>query len=138
MSDSTWVPIRDAIEDGFSFAVKYIFPVVLMLTGSGAVTMPAWATTLLSKIVPALIGIAETTFPAAGSGPMKKQFVLDAAGQLLTLVGSTVTGGAALTYDKLRPDLSVLIDRTVAATNAIAPSIIANDAPEVPPPPPGN
>jgi len=124
---SAWTEFRDKVEDGFSFVVKYIFPVVLAVAGGGTFKIPAWAITVISKIVPALIGIVEQASPAPGTGAAKKAAVLTATEQVLALMGATFTGGAALNFAGLKPVLSVLIDQTVAATNAIAPQIIAND-----------
>jgi hypothetical protein len=105
--------------------VKYIFPVVVSV--AGAFNLPAWAVNIITRVVPSLIGIVEEASPAPGTGPVKKQMVLDATEKLVVLMGSTFTGGAAVTFDKIKPVLSVLIDQTVSATNAIAPKVIAND-----------
>jgi len=129
MTTSTWVPIRDSIEDAFSFVIKYIFPVVVSVAGSFA--LPAWAITVITKVVPALIGIVEQASPEPGTGPVKKKAVMDATEQFLALLNSTFTGGAKINFDQIRPVLSTMIDRAVTATNALAPQIIGNDPPLV-------
>ena len=124
---SAWTEFRDKVEEGFAFVVKYIFPIVVSVAGSFA--LPAWAMTVITRIVPELIGIVEQASPAPGTGPAKKAAVLTATEQTLALLQSSFTGGAKVNFDKIRPVLSTMIDQAVAATNALAPQIIANDGP---------
>lgn len=125
MTDSKWVPIRDTIESVFAFAGKFIFPALALI--APALGLPKWIGIAAGRWVPALMEMAEETFPEPGSGPMKKAKVLALTQGIMNLIGAEFTGGAAVNFEKLQPMISQMIDQTVAMTNQLAPQIIADD-----------
>jgi len=127
MSDSKWVPIRDEIEKYAAYGARFFFPV--LATVAPIVGLPVWVGTVAGALIPQLMTIAENNSPAPGSGPAKKQQVLNAADEIMAVLAKTFTGGALANFDKLRPTIETLIDQTVAAVNALAPKIIASDGP---------
>lgn len=127
MTDSKWVPIRDTIERIALYGAKFFFP---MLAGIAPILgLPAWIGRAAGIIVPQLMAMAEADFPAPGSGPMKKAKVLSASEKIMAILEAEFTGGAAGSFAKMKPAIELLIDGTVSVTNALAPQIIANDAP---------
>ena len=129
---STWVRIRNTIEGIAVFGAKYVFPVAASFAASAG--FRPWAGVLIVNIVPALMAAVETMHTEPGTGPVKKQQVLDAAAGMMAVLEQTFTGGAAVNFDKIKPTLSILIDQTIAMVNDLMPEIIANDG--MPPGPP--
>jgi len=124
---SGWVKFRDTVEAIVGFGLKYIFPILSAIVP--ILKVPAWVGTVVGSVVPNLMAIAEQEFPAPGSGPMKKEKVLNVTEKLMALMESEFTGGAAGTFAKIKPTLEVLIDRTITAINDLDKSIIADDIP---------
>ena len=124
MTDSKWVPFRDTAEAILSVVGKMaavIAPVAL-----SAFNLPAGAVLVL-RIIPALMGIVEQAIPAAGSGTMKKQAVMNSTQALLDYIDMQLTGGAKTSFTKLKPLIDGIIDNGIGLVNQLAPSIIADD-----------
>jgi len=131
MTTSKWVPFRDTAEAILAVVGKMaavIAPIAL-----ASFNLPAGAALVL-RIIPALMGIVEQTFPAPGTGTMKKQAVLNSTQALLDYIDTQLTGGAKSSFTKLKPLIDGIIDNGIGLVNQLAPSIIADD--EVPPGPP--
>jgi len=133
MTDSVWVPIRDSIVKYVTFGAKFVFP--LLGTLAPVLGLPAWAGTIATSLVPQLMVIAEENSPKPGTGPMRKQQVLNATQEIMAVLEKTFTGVAKVKFESLMPVLGVLIDQTVGAVNEIDKKIIADDGPAVPPQP---
>jgi hypothetical protein len=134
MSDSTWVPIRNKIEDFFSTAMDFIMPIAAIAVSF--FNLPAGVAAVLRGL-PALMAIVEEASPTPGTGPAKKAQVMAAAKDLMTFSGQQFTGGAAENFDKYAPLISASIDSAITLVNKVAPQIVAND-PLTPSVPPGN
>lgn len=126
MSDSTWVAIRNKFIAGLSFLVKYIVPVVV--SAASLFGLPPGIAKIIS-LIPALIDAAELAVPEGGSGPAKKQAVLDAIEAMMKIGESQFTGGAKVNFDKYRPLFEMFIDLGVSAINTYAKDVIADDPP---------
>lgn len=129
MTTSKWVPFRNTAEAILAVVGKMaavIAPIAL-----SSFNLPAGAVLVL-RIIPALMGIVEQAIPAAGSGPIKKQAVLNSTQALLDYIDEQLTGGAKTSYTKLKPLIDGIIDNGIGLVNQLAPSIIADD-PTVPP-----
>jgi hypothetical protein len=124
MTTSKWVPIRDSFLEGISFLARFVAPIAVMATS--VIGMPPFVANVL-KALPSLMAAVEIAIPEPGSGPAKKQHVLDAAQALIAVGEQRFTGGAKVNFDALKPLLEVVIDNGIAAVNAYAPSIIADD-----------
>lgn len=121
----SWVKFRNTAEAILGIGAKYIFPVVASLVP--VLNVPRWAAVLVTNVVPALMAAAETMNNAPGAGPAKKSQVMEAAAGMMAVLEKTFTGGAKGNFDLLRPTLEILIDRTVAMVNDLAPEIIQDD-----------
>lgn len=132
---SAWVQFRDKFTAILGIGVQFVLPI--LTTVVPALKLPAWVGTVAGNLIPQLMAIAEANSPAPGTGPAKKQQVLNAADEIMAVLAKTFTGGAATNFEALKPTISVLIDQTITAVNALAPQIIADD-PLVPPEPMGN
>jgi hypothetical protein len=121
MTTSKWVPIRDLILS----VGKFLVPVLSAAAGLFGAGLPKAVLAIL-KGLPSLMAIAEEAAPP-GSGPAKKQAVMDAAEKLFALVGAELTGGAAENFAKYKDMIAKIIDAVIETANALAPQIIAND-----------
>ena len=130
MTDSKWVPIRDSIIKYVTFGAKFVFP--LLGTLAPVLGLPAWVGAVATSIVPQLMMIAEENSPAPGTGPMRKQQVLNATQEIMAVLEKNFTGIAKARFEALLPTLGLLIDQTVGVVNAIDKKIIADDAPSDP------
>jgi hypothetical protein len=130
MTDSTWVPIRNKIEDFFSVAMDVIMPLAAIAVSF--FNLPVGVAAVLRGL-PSLMAIVEEASPAAGSGAAKKAQVMKAAKDLMTFSGEQFTGPAAENFDKYSPLISATIDSTISIVNRVAPGIVANDPPGPPP-----
>jgi hypothetical protein len=126
MTDSTWVPIRDYFVDGVAWLAKFVAP--MLSIAATVFGFPVGVTNVL-KAIPALMSAVEIAIPEAGSGPAKKQQVLDSAKALMDIADSKLQGGAKNSFDTYKPFIEALIDNGVAAINASAPKIIASNGP---------
>jgi hypothetical protein len=130
MTDSKWVPIRDSIIKYVTFGAKFVFP--LLGTLAPVLGLPAWVGAVATSIVPQLMMIAEENSPAPGTGPMRKQQVLNATQEIMAVLEKNFTGIAKARFEALLPTLGLLIDQTVGVVNAIDKNLIADDAPSDP------
>jgi len=121
MTTSTWVPIRNKI---LSIG-KFFIPVVSAAAGLFGGGLPKGVLVVL-KGLPSLMAIAEEAAPP-GSGPAKKQAVMDAADKLLALIGPEFTGGAAENFDKYKDTIGLAIDGLISAVNAVDKGLVADD-----------
>lgn len=128
MSDSTWVPIRDRMENFLSVAMNFIMPIAAIAVAF--FNLPVGVAAVLRGL-PALMAIVEEASPAAGTGPAKKTQVMKAAKDLMTFSEAQFTGAAAENFDKYAPLISATIDSAIGIVNKTAPKIIANDGPPV-------
>lgn len=128
---SAWVKFRDKAEAIIGIGAKFAFPI--LATVAPALGLPVWVGTFAGSIVPQLMGLVEANTPTPGSGAMKKTQVTNILNGFAAVLEKELTGGAKINLDKLMPTISILIDQTVTATNAIAPAIIADDTPPGPP-----
>jgi hypothetical protein len=130
MTDSKWVPIRDSIIKYVTFGAKFVFP--LLGTLAPVLGLPAWVGAVATSIVPQLMMIAEENSPAPGTGPMRKQQVLNATQEIMAVLEKNFTGIAKARFEALLPTLGLLIDQTVGVVNAIDKKVIADDVPSDP------
>ena len=133
MTDSVWVPIRDSIVKYVTIGAKFVFP--LLGTLAPVLGLPAWAGVVASSLVPQLMVIAEENSPKKGTGPMRKQQVLNATQEIMAVLEKTFTGVAKVKFDNLMPVLGVLIDQTVGMVNEIDKKVIADNPVPTPDPP---
>lgn len=129
MTDSKWVPIRDSIIKYVTFGARFVFPILGTL--APVLGLPVWVGTVATSIVPQLMVIAEENSPAPGTGPMRKQQVLNATQEIMAVLEKNFTGIAKSRFDALMPILGVLIDQTVMVVNAMDKKVIADDGPPV-------
>lgn len=129
MSDSKWVAFRDKAENIVAYGARLFFPI--LATVAPALGLPTWVGALAGSLVPQLMGLAEANNPTPGSGPMKKQQVLNILNGFTAVLEKELTGGAKVNLDALMPTLSKLIDQTVTAANELTPKVIANDGPAI-------
>jgi hypothetical protein len=130
MTDSKWVPIRDSIIKYVTFGAKFVFPILGTL--APVLGLPTWVGAVATSIVPQLMVIAEENSPAPGTGPMRKQQVLNATQEIIAVLEKNFTGIAKARFEALLPTLGLLIDQTVGVVNAIDKKIIADDPPSDP------
>jgi hypothetical protein len=124
---STWVRIRNTIVSILGIGAK--IAVAVGSTAAGIPGVPLWAARTLG-MVPFLMEIYETAMPDPGSGPTRKTNVINATKKLYEfLEKNIVTGGAQGTFEKLQPQIELIIEATVGAVNAIKPEIVADDLP---------
>ena len=71
-----------------------------------------WLTVLL-QLLPSLIALAEKLL-GPKTGEIKKDLVMSATEIAMTAVGSLSTGGQAITWDRIKPSVSTIIDASVA------------------------
>jgi len=128
---SNWVMVRNQAEAIIGIGAKFAFPI--LATIAPVVGLPAWVGVLAGSIVPQIMGLVEANSPAPGGGPMKKTQVTNILNGFAAVLEKELTGGAKINMDKLMPTISILIDQTVNAVNALAPAIIADDTPAGPP-----
>jgi hypothetical protein len=124
---SGWVRFRDQVEAIIGLGVKYLVPIAAVAAGS--LGLPVGAVAVL-RAIPALMAVVEEAMPAPGSGPAKKQAVLNSAEALLAFIDTQLTGGASGSFKKLEPMIHAIIDGTIGAVNDLAPQIIADDTPK--------
>lgn len=129
---SAWVRFRNEAEAIIGIGAKFAFPI--LATVAPAFGLPTWVGTLAGSLVPQLMSLVEANTPTPGSGAMKKQQVINLTTGFMELLQkeNLLTGAAAQNLDKFMPTVAALIDQTVTAVNALAPQIIANDAPDKP------
>ena len=121
---SRWVKFRDSVEAIIGIGAKIVLPiasVAALIPG-----IPAGIAAAL-RAVPAFMAAVEEAIPAPGSGPAKKQAVLNSSKALMDFLDTQLTGGAAGSFDKLRPAIEAIIEGTVGVVNGLAPQIIADD-----------
>lgn len=121
---SAWVKFRDTAEAIIGIGAKFLLPfvsVAAMIPG-----IPAGIVRIL-LIIPALMAAFEEAIPAPGSGPAKKQAVLNSAKSFIEILEGQLTGGAKGNFDKLRPAIEAIIEGTIGMVNGLAPQIIGND-----------
>ena len=121
---STWVRFRDQAEAIIGIGVKFLLPFISV--ASFIPGIPAGILKVL-KIIPALMAVVEEAMPEPGSGPAKKQAVLNSAEALMVFLEGQLTGGAKGNFDKLRPAIEAVIEGTIGMVNGLAPQIIADD-----------
>lgn len=126
MTDSKWVPIRDAFVNGIGFLARFISPIVVI--AASVFGFPPGIANVL-RAIPALMAAAEIALPEPGSGAAKKQQVLDSAKAFIAVAESRFTGGAKVNFDALKPLIESIIDNGVAAVNQYAKSVVADDPP---------
>ena len=122
---SKWVKFRDEAEKIIAYGARLFFPILATL--APAFGLPTWVGALAGSIVPQLMGLVEANNPTPGSGPMKKQQVLNILNGFTAVLEKELTGGAKVSIDALMPTISKLIDQTVTAVNQLAPKVIADD-----------
>lgn len=127
---SKWTEFRDQAEKIVAYGARLFFPI--LATVAPALGLPVWVGALAGSIVPQLMGLIEANNPTPGSGPMKKQQVLNILNGFTAVLEKELTGGAKVNIDALMPTISKLIDQTVTAVNTLAPKIIAADTPATP------
>jgi hypothetical protein len=128
MSDSTWVPKRDKVEDFLSKVMTFVTPLAAIAVAF--FNLPVGVAAVLRGL-PALMAIVEEASPAAGTGPAKKAQVMLAAKDLMAFSGQQFTGPAAENFEKYAPLISATIDSAITVVNQIAPNIVANDLPAI-------
>jgi len=128
---STWVKARDAFLEGVAFLAQFIAPIAVV--AASLVGMPPGIANIL-RAIPALISAAEIAIPESGSGPAKKQQVLDALRAFLAVIESRATGQAKVNFDQLKPLFESIIDNGESAINFYAKNIIADNAEATGPP----
>ena len=126
---SRWTEFRDKAEEIVAYGARLFFPILATL--APVLGLPTWVGALAGSIVPQLMGLVEANNPTPGSGPMKKQQVLNIMHGFAAVLEKELTGGAKVNLDALMPTISILIDQTVTAANTLAPKVIANDGPPV-------
>ena len=65
---------------------------------------------LIIKLLPTLVAIAELIFNRPKAGAEKKDWVMGIAGNLIQGVDMTATGGAADTWERIKPAVGVIVD----------------------------
>jgi hypothetical protein len=88
----------------------------IVFPGGGA------AVTIGTKVLgalPGLINSAEQAF-GDGSGPIKKQFVMEGAQKIVETMQNISTGGQKETWDAIAPLTSTVVDGIVAAVNGLS------------------
>ena len=137
MSDSAWVKFRDGAEAIIGMGWNFFVPIAAV-AGTAFGFPPGIAAAI--KVIPTIMGEVEKLLPAPGSGPAKKAQVLGITKIIMDALDTQLTGGAAVSYGKLKPLIEATIDSSINTINMIAPAIIADDAPDplAPPPVPGN
>ena len=128
---SSWVKFRNQAEAIIGIGARFAFPI--LATIAPALGLPVWVGVLAGSIIPQIMGIVEANNPAPGRGPIKKQQAINILNGFAAVLEKEFTGGAKINMDRLMPAISILIDQTVAAVNALAPAIIADDPPPGPP-----
>lgn len=126
MTDSRWVPVRDWMVDGIGLLAKFVAPIVVV--AASVLGLPPGIAAVL-KAIPALMAAAEIALPEVGSGPAKKQQVLDSARAFMAVAEKNLTGIAHANFDVLKPLIEAIINNGIAAVNQLAPLIIADDRP---------
>jgi len=124
---SKWTEFRNTAEKIIAYGARLFFPI--LATVAPMLGLPTWVGALAGSIVPQLMGLVEANNPKPGSGPMKKQQVLNIMNGFAAVLEKELTGGAKVNIDILMPTISLLIDQTVTAANELAPKIIADDEP---------
>ena len=118
----------DSLSAGFKVfenVINLLLPVAAIF-GPGA-ALPALAMKVIPKL-PALMATADELFTEAGSGAVKKNYVMDMAAQLAGVASDLSTGGQKETWDKeIAPNLSVLVDATVAVANTVRAGTVVDD-----------
>jgi hypothetical protein len=71
-----------------------------------------WLAVLL-QLLPNLIALAEKLL-GPKTGEIKKELVMEATGIALSAVGALSTGGQAVTWERIKPMVSTIIDASVA------------------------
>lgn len=127
---SKWTEFRDEAERIIAYGARLFFPI--LATVAPALGLPTWVGALAGSIVPQLMGLVEANSQTPGSGPMKKQQVLNILNGFMAVLEKELTGGAKVNIDALMPTISKLIDQTVTAVNQLAPKVIADDDPTSP------
>ena len=71
-----------------------------------------WLTVLL-QILPSLIALAEKLL-GPKTGEVKKELVMSATEIAMTAVGALSTGGQAVTWERIKPAVSTIVDAGVS------------------------
>ncbi len=126
---SAWVLFRDKVEAIIGIAAKYVVP--LLSVAAAALGVPAPVAAVLSAI-PDLMGKLEVILPAKGSGPVRSDIVLSVMQVSMDAIEKQLTGGAATSFEKLKPLIQASMTNAVTAVTDLAPGIIAPASPLTP------
>lgn len=69
---------------------------------------------LIIKLIPSLVAIAELVFNRPKAGEEKKDWVLTVAGNVMAGLDTALTGGAAETFNRVKPLVGQIIDASAA------------------------
>lgn len=69
--------------------------------------------------LPGLITAAENAF-GDGTGPVKKQYVMEGAEKIVATMADVSTGGQKETWEKLQPFTSTIVDSIITAANGLS------------------
>lgn len=76
--------------------------------------------------LPGLIDSAENAF-GDGTGPIKKQYVMEGAEKIVATMSDLSTGGQKETWEQIAPLTSTIIDGIVAGVNSLAGEVVIDD-----------
>ena len=126
---STFVIWRDKFEAILGYGVKYIVP--LLSVAAVILGVPAPVAAIMNAI-PALMSKLEAVIPAKGSGPVRSEVVLSVMQIAMDTLETNVTGGAATSFEKLKPLIQASMTSSVTALKDLLPGLMA-DSSEPPP-----
>ena len=75
--------------------------------------MPA-ILSLIIKLLPTLVGLAELIFNRPKAGAEKREWVLGVANTIMQGTDTALTGGAAATWDRIQPLVGQIVDASAA------------------------
>ncbi len=123
MSDSAWVKFRDKFEAIIGIGAKYIVP--LLSVAAAALGVPAPVAAVLNAI-PDLMAKLEAVLPVKGSGPVRSEVVLSVMQIAMDTIESNLTGGAAESFNKLKPLIQASMTNTVLAVKDLVPGVMSD------------
>lgn len=95
----------------------------IIFPGGGAAL--AIGTKILGAL-PGLITAAENAF-GDGTGPIKKQYVMEGAEKIVQTMSDVSTGGQKETWNTLAPLTSTIVDSIITAANGLSESPVFTD-----------
>jgi len=111
----------------FSKLVKVVTGIAPLLSVAAGFFLPG--STILAKVLtslPGLIGAAENAF-GDGTGPIKKQYVMEGAQKIVATMADISTGGQKETWEAIAPFTDGVIDAIVLGVNTISDTPVFDD-----------